>query len=56
MNKKICPIMSRFVSVSFNDECPAVRVAEFNEKECLREDCAFWVITSTDHFCGVLLK
>jgi len=40
---KICPLMSRKVTQSFSDDVPQFLNAPFEEVECLKNKCAFWV-------------
>jgi len=39
---QICPIMSKPVVTSFNDECPDVMTAETVFVECQEDKCQLW--------------
>jgi len=38
----ICPIMSKPIATSFNDDCPDTLTSEFIDVECKKEECAWW--------------
>jgi hypothetical protein len=40
---KICPLMSRTVTQSYNDECPNTLIAHYEPTDCQKSNCAFWV-------------
>jgi hypothetical protein len=40
----ICPIMSRNVAESFDNENPTIMRIDFQKTMCVGKDCALWVV------------
>ena len=44
----ICPIMSRNVAESFDNDNPTLMRIDFQKTPCMEKDCALWVIEMRD--------
>jgi len=50
--EKICPLMSKPVSISHND-VPLIRIPEMQYIDCLKEKCELWIKKKTEaHYSG----
>ena len=51
---KICPLMSRAVTISDGGGTPCDRVADMRYENCAKENCAWW-IKKEDKFDGSII-
>lgn len=47
MSNKRCPLMSKPVATSFNDECPNTITAEIVYVDCQEHNCQLWCTAYT---------